>query len=154
MSNWQSSGAGGLYGYNNGGGNSGSVIVSARDPLDFARLGSPGRTPEAEYPDGYLGSTNSRRSDKLLDKIGSLNQRSYTRGVHRGERIPPSDYQWTSDWNPQHGIKAQMRGMRQALAADGPEPTLPHNLDSPRPNGPAGNIPNPHLQSVLPPWNA
>jgi hypothetical protein len=153
QNNWMANGAGGLYGNVNGGGNSGSLTISARDSLDFMRLGSPGRTPEAEYPDGYLGSPNSRRGDKLLEKIGSLNQRSYTRGVHRGERIPASDYQWTSDWNPQRGIKTQMTGMRQALAADGPEPRLPNNTNSLPPQGPVGNIRIPQMQRLLPSWN-
>lgn len=150
--NWMAQGAGGLYGNVNGGGNSGSLTISARDPLDFARMGSPGKTPEAMYPDGYLGTVPSRRGDRLLDKIGSLNRRSYTRGVHRGERIDPGDYVWSADWNPQRGIQAQMQGARQSLAADGPEPRLATTQMEPPPTGPTGNVTNSGLQSMLPAW--
>lgn len=150
--NWGANGAAGLYGtYTTVGGGGGMLVSSARDSLDYARMGSPGRTPEAEYPDGFLGNPNSRRSDKLLENVNSLNQRSYTRGVHRGERIPPSDYVWPSDWNPQRGLKFQARGMRQTVEDDGPTPILPHN--STRLPSAVGNIVSSRMASMLPAWN-
>lgn len=104
--NWQSLGAGGLYGYNNQGG-SGSPV--ARSELDAVRIGT-GRVPSAEYPDGYLGTIRSRRDDRLLDSIKNrVGDKAYQRGVHKGERIEPSDYFWSGGFSDQDGIKRQSR---------------------------------------------
>jgi hypothetical protein len=104
--NWQSIGGNGLNGYNNQGGYGGPV---ARGQLDSVRIGT-GRVPSAEYPDGYLGTIRSRRDDRLLDSIKNrVNQKAYQRGVHKGERIEPSAYYWSLDFNDQSGIKRQMK---------------------------------------------
>jgi hypothetical protein len=104
--NWQSLGGGGMYGYNNQGGQG---IPVARDALDSTRMGV-GRVPSAEYPDGYLGTIRSRRDDRLLDSIKNrVNQKSYQRGVHKGERIEPSMYFWPDAVNNQSGIQRQMK---------------------------------------------
>jgi hypothetical protein len=104
--NWQSIGGNGLNGYNNQGGYGGPV---ARGDLDAIRIGT-GRVPSAEYPDGYLGTIRSRRDDRLLDSIKNrIGQKSYQRGVHKGERIEPNAYYWTNDFNDQSGIKRQMK---------------------------------------------
>ena len=103
--NWQSLGGNGLYGYNNQGG-AGTPV--ARDEMDASRIGV-GRVPSAEYPDGYLGTIRSRRDDRLLDSIKSrVNQKSYQRGVHKGERIEPSMYFWPEGINDMSGIQRQM----------------------------------------------
>jgi len=86
-----------------------------RDALD-ARRSAYNRTPEAMYPDGYLGTLNTRRQDRLLDSLKSrANQRSYVRGVHKGERIDPSDYYWPGELQPTEGI---MRQGREAMPFD------------------------------------
>jgi hypothetical protein len=104
--NWQSLGGNGLQGYNNQGGYGGPV---ARGDLDAIRIGT-GRVPQAEYPDGYLGTIRSRRDDRLLDSIKNrVNQKSYQRGVHKGERIEGSAYFWSPDFNDQMGLKRQMK---------------------------------------------
>lgn len=104
--NWQSIGGQGFYGYNNQGGQGTPV---ARGELDAVRIGT-GRVPSAEYPDGYLGTIRSRRDDRLLDSIKSrVGQKSYQRGVHKGERIEPSAYFWSPEFNDQMGIKRQMK---------------------------------------------
>lgn len=104
--NWQSIGGNGFYGYNNQGGQGTPV---ARGELDAIRIGT-GRVPQAEYPDGYLGTIRSRRDDRLLDSIKSrLNQKAYQRGVHKGERIEPSMYFWPSEFNDQMGIKREAK---------------------------------------------
>jgi hypothetical protein len=104
--NWQSLGAGGLNGYNNQGGQG---IPVARGELDAIRIGT-GRVPSAEYPDGYLGTIRSRRDDRLLDSIKSrLGQKSYQRGVHKGERIEPSMYFWPMEFNDQQGLQRQAK---------------------------------------------
>ena len=104
--NWQSIGGQGFYGYNNQGGQGTPV---ARGELDAIRIGT-GRVPSAEYPDGYLGTIRSRRDDRLLDSIKSrVGQKSYQRGVHKGERIEPSAYYWSPEFNNEMGIKRQMK---------------------------------------------
>lgn len=104
--NWQSIGGNGLSGYNNMGGQG---VPVARGELDAIRIGT-GRVPSAEYPDGYLGTIRSRRDDRLLDSIKNrVGQKSYQRGVHKGERIEPSAYYWPMDFNAQMGIKRQMK---------------------------------------------
>lgn len=110
--NWQSIGGNGLNGYNNQGGYGGPV---ARGDLDAIRIGT-GRVPSAEYPDGYLGTIRSRRDDRLLDSIKNrVGQKSYQRGVHKGERIEPSAYYWTPDFNAEMGIKRQMKAKPQNI---------------------------------------
>ena len=116
--NVQNLGAGGMYGTNTTYGGGGTPV--ARSELDFLRIGV-GREPQAEYPDGYLGTIRTRRddrgrpnsaSDKVLDSMKSrVGQRSYQRGVHRGERIDPSDYYYPSGFEPDRGIKRQMRAV-------------------------------------------
>lgn len=129
--NWQSLGGGGLYGsFNVGGGGT----PSARSDLDFLRMGV-GRVPHAEYPDGYLGTIRSRRDDKgkpnsvseaVLDGVKSrVTQRSYQRGVHKGERIDPGDYVWPDQWSNDLGIKNQKKGRKTSID---PNMTLPPHL--------------------------
>jgi hypothetical protein len=104
-----------------GAGGYGSAPVT-RDSLDALRMGV-GRTPAAEYPDGYLGTIRDRRDDKgkpyatsdvVLDSLkGRTTQRAYQRGVHKGERIDPSDYYYPKGLEPDRGLKIQARGERQ-----------------------------------------
>jgi hypothetical protein len=112
--NWQSIGGNGFSGYNNQGGYGGPV---ARGELDAIRIGT-GRVPSAEYPDGYLGTIRSRRDDRLLDSIKNrVGQKSYQRGVHKGERIEGSAYFWSPEFNDMMGIKRQMRAQQGGLVA-------------------------------------
>jgi hypothetical protein len=155
VSNWQSLGAGGLYGTlaaTGGGGN-----ISARDAIDYARMGSPGQTPEAQYPDGYLGSANGRREGRMAKGNGDPNTKPYARGVHRGERIDPGDYTWPAEQNPQRGLMAIARGVKTGLA--GPSylmnaPLVAGGRDLPQPQTPS--IPDPHrstqMAGLVPPW--
>lgn len=80
------------------------------DELDQRRA-SWRSTPEAQYPDGYLGTINPRRSDRLLQ---GLKQRTtakpYSRGIHKGERRDPSDYMWPEEFNLFSGLEAEARG--------------------------------------------
>ncbi|CAB4123979.1 hypothetical protein UFOVP45_81 [uncultured Caudovirales phage] len=104
--NWQSIGGNGFSGYNNQGGQG---VPVARSDLDGIRIGT-GRVPSAEYPDGYLGTIRSRRDDRLLDSIKNrIGQKSYQRGVHKGERIEASAYFWDQEFNAEMGIKRQMK---------------------------------------------
>jgi len=84
------------------------------DELDRMRM-QWRSTPEAMYPDGYLGTINSRRQDRLMD---GLKQRTaskpYTRGIHKGERRDPDDYIWPEEFNPFTGLKLQSQGIKYA----------------------------------------
>lgn len=83
------------------------------NPLDAKRSGN--FTPEASYPAGYLGTIRSRREDRVLNAVKRrVNERSYQRGVHRGEKIDPADYRWPSDFNPKTGLKLQSQGRKFA----------------------------------------
>lgn len=143
--NTQSLGASGLYGtYTTYGG--GGVPV-ARSELDYLRMGV-GREPQAEYPDGYLGTIRSRRDDRgrlnsaseeVLEGVKRLNQRSYQRGVHRGERIDPSDYYLPKELSMDRGIKRQMAAARknQAVPRNAPVARLapaPHLVNDGKAN--------------------
>lgn len=96
------------------------AISQARQNLSAPRLG------DAEYPDGYLGTLNSRRSDRLNNSgprtTERNNTRPYTRGVHKGSRLGAKDYQWPTDFNPMTGIEHQMRGQKWT-ATGSPEGT-------------------------------
>jgi len=120
--NTQNLGANGLYGtYTNYGGGGTPV---ARSEMDYLRMGV-GREPQAEYPDGYLGTIRTRRDDKGRPNSVSeqvLNglkirqsQRGYQRGVHRGERIDPSDYYTPPQFGMDAGIKRQMSAAKKGV---------------------------------------
>lgn len=104
--NWQALGGNGLNGYNNQGG-AGTPI--ARDTMDQLRIGV-GQVPSAQFPDGFLGEIKSRRGDRLLNSIKQrTNQPSYSRGVHKGERMNPGAYFWPEKLGPEAGINRQMK---------------------------------------------
>jgi hypothetical protein len=117
--NIQNLGAAGMYGTNTNYGGGGVPV--ARSELDFLRLGV-GRQPQAEYPDGYLGTIRSRRddrgrpsstSDTVMDSLKiRVGQRSYQRGVHRGERIDQSDYYYPEGLENYRGIERQMKAAK------------------------------------------
>jgi hypothetical protein len=133
-----------MYGTNTNYGGGGVPV--ARSEMDFLRLGV-GRAPQAEYPDGYLGTIRSRRddrgrpssvSDTVLNSLKvRVGQRSYQRGVHRGERIDQSDYYYPEGLENTRGIARQMksskdgnvyrskRNVENAMAA--PAPHLPND---------------------------
>lgn len=114
--NWQYLGANGYIGaYATTGG--GGTPVAPRSDLDYQRLGL-GRVPEAEYPDGYLGTIRSRRDDKgkpyavsdtVLDSLKSRqNQRGYQRGVHKGEKIDAGQYLWPQGLEPNRRLNPKL----------------------------------------------
>lgn len=110
--NWQYLGGNGYSGTFTTTGGGGTPITPHSD-LDYQRMGQ-GRTPEAEYPDGYLGTIRSRRDDRgrptdtVLDSLKSRqNQRAYQRGVHKGERIDPGQYVWPKELAPNRRLKVK-----------------------------------------------
>lgn len=73
------------------------------------------RTPEATYPDGYLGTVPSRRGDRLMDGLKArTTNRPYTRGIHKGERIDRRDYAWPPEFNLWSGLEHQAAGVKFA----------------------------------------
>jgi len=78
-------------------------------------MGDAPFTPSAAYPDGYLGTITTRSEDKLLKNVKNrLTQRSYQRGVHKGERIDAHDYAWRDGIDPQAGLENEATGLRWA----------------------------------------
>ena len=106
------------------GGGGGWPLVGARSILDARRMMLGARTPQAQYPDGYLGTLIDRRQDRLMTAIqGRVTQRSYQRGVHKGEHLDLTDYFWTSHLNPEAGLKAEAQGRKWNPTCD-PAPEL------------------------------
>lgn len=72
-----------------------------------------GQSPDTQHPDGYLGTMDSnRRQDRLLSAVKRQNHRSYSRGVHKGERINPGDYIWPDEFNLETGVATQAQSVR------------------------------------------
>jgi hypothetical protein len=73
------------------------------------------RTPEATFPDGYLGTVPSRRGDRLMDGLKARTaNRPNTRGIHKGERIDARDYAWPPEFNLWTGLQYQQAGVKFA----------------------------------------
>jgi hypothetical protein len=92
------------------GGDPAAMQSSSR--LDRLRMGA-GQTPDAQYPDGYLGSVTNRYSGKKDPKamlITRLGDRSYQRGIHKDTKMDASAYFWPSDFGPDSGLKNEARG--------------------------------------------
>jgi hypothetical protein len=101
----------GAPGNANTSGGGGGLGPYFRDALD-ARRSMFNQAPQAQWPDGYLGTINTRRQDRLLDSLKNRqNQRSYVRGVHKGERIDPADYHFPPELLPTDGITRQSQGI-------------------------------------------
>ena len=84
------------------------------DELDRMRM-QWRSTPEAMYPDGYIGTINSRRQDRLMDGLKKrTTSKPYTRGIHKGERRDPDDYIWPEEFNPFTGLQLQQQGIKFA----------------------------------------
>jgi hypothetical protein len=113
MSNWSYNSPVGQPGSTTVGGGGGLPLSGFRSILDARIAMGTAKTPEAQYPDGYLGSVIDRRQDKLLQTVRN-NARSYTRGVHKGSKIAPVDYFWPDDFNPMTVMDARMNGTKWA----------------------------------------
>jgi hypothetical protein len=133
--------------------------VHIRDAMEAQRLAWR-RTPEAEYPSGYLGSLTSRREDRISEATWRQ-QKSYTRGPHKGEKLPLDRYLWTPEFNLASGIENQvMTGQRYVGPGIGAEPVMLTNDGKPgparNPNGTPAEI-NPdraaQLIKLRPPWS-
>lgn len=110
----------------NGGG--GTDVLGFRDPLDARRAAMGARTPSAQYPDGYLGTITDRRRDRVLEGVKKRsNDRSYQRGVHKGDKVDPSDYLWPDAGavNPQAGLVYEAQGLKWTQTGT-PEERLAH----------------------------
>ncbi len=70
---------------------------------------------ETQFPDGYLGPMEgNRRADKILGHIERMNLRQYSRGVHKGERINPTDYLWPNEFNKFTSLQLESKGEKFA----------------------------------------
>ena len=138
------------------------------DPLDNLRMYWR-RTPEATYPDGYLGTVPSRRGDRLLDGLKSrATNRPTTRGVHKGERIDSRDYHWPAEFNLWTGLQYEAAGIKffppgigqflhdERYPTDrrnvGPRSVATGNRNASTGGAPGGPDRRPALISQAPPW--
>jgi hypothetical protein len=141
-------------------------VPRGHDALDDLRMNWR-RTPNAEYPDGYLGTLNTRRGDRLLDGLKSrMNQRPYQRGIHKGQQLENRDYFWPDEFNQWSGLVAQQAGMRfvpPGLLEWLPDERYPTDRRTGPRGTPAGNGPPrpfadpdrlPTLREHAPPWAA
>ena len=97
-------------------------------------------------PDGYLGTIRSRRDDKGRSSSTSdtvlnalkvrVGQRTYQRGVHRGERIDIQDYYYPEGLDNMRGIARQMKGRK-----DGNVTRVKRNVEDAM-AAPAPHLPN------------
>lgn len=102
--------------------NGGVPLIGGRSIQDARRMMQTGRAPQAQYPDGYLGTIIDRRQDRVMVAVqGRLTQRSYQRGVHKGERIDTSDYYWRPELNLMSGIENEATGKRWRPVGAEPE---------------------------------
>lgn len=90
------------------------VSPSFRDPLDAARSAFFRRTPDAQYPSGYVGDPQSRRRDRLQGAEPPGRRRPTDRGIHKDGTVDPSDYLWPQEFNTWSGVETQMAGLRFA----------------------------------------
>lgn len=94
------------------GGGGSADMLTARNPLDMARMAA-GFAPGASYPDGYLGTITNRESDKFTAVLQNrLTPTSYQRGVHVGDKQAQSAYYWNQDMNPTMGLERQQRAVQ------------------------------------------
>lgn len=106
-----------------------------RDALDAART-LWRREPAAHYPDGYVDAAQlGRRADRIGAAVWRQ-QRAYTRGVHKGERIDMSDYLWPAEFNLFSALEAQAHGEKFVSSAYEGEITELTNDGKPGPRDP------------------
>jgi hypothetical protein len=119
-----------------------------RDQLDAERS-MWGRTPEAQYPSGYLGTYRSRREDRIQGS--SLNKKNYNRGVHVGERRNPADYFWPDNFDKSGLIRQATTGERFAPSGGDVPVILVNDGKSATPGEMAYAAPG-VVGPVRPPW--
>lgn len=118
------------------------VFRSAKDQ----RISAYGVGPDTQYPDGYLGTMSSnRRQDKLTNAVRA-NQRAYSRGVHKGERINAGDYIWPQEFNLLTGIMLESKGKK--FAPPGAEPVRLTNDGKAGPRGIPRGLERPDKQII------
>jgi hypothetical protein len=107
------------------------------DPLDAMRA-MHRRTPDATYPDGYLGTIQTKRADRLREGLQKRqDNKPYSRGVHKGERLDGRDYFWPPEMQPTDGLVAQMEGRRYVPPGVLMEAGVIQTRQMAEPNGPA-----------------
>lgn len=150
-------------------GGGGRTLAGYRDILDAKRSAATARTPDAEYPSGYLGTIKSRREDRLLGAVQTrLTSRQYQRGVHKGEKIDSGDYFWPDEFNPMSGLAAEAVGAKWTAVGSSPAEQINHlgkgHMLSPAELGkvyeqynvrdvqPADDLRRQQMQTLLPSW--
>ncbi len=142
FANWQSPSSSPESGMVSGTGPT-PVFRSAKDQ----RISAFGVGPDTQYPDGYLGTMSSnRRQDKLTNAAVRANQRAYSRGVHKGERINAGDYIWPQEFNLLTGVMLESKGKK--FAPPGAEPVRLTNDGKAGPRGIPRGLERPDKQII------
>ena len=142
FANWQSPSSSQESGMVSGTGPT-PVFRSAKDQ----RISAFGVGPDTQYPDGYLGTMSSnRRQDKLTNAAVRANQRAYSRGVHKGERINAGDYIWPQEFNLLTGVMLESKGKK--FAPPGAEPVRLTNDGKAGPRGIPRGLERPDKQII------
>jgi hypothetical protein len=143
-------------------------VPRGHDELDNLRMYWR-RTPEATYPDGYLGTVPSRRGDRLMDGLKArTTNKPNTRGVHKGERLDPRDYHWPAEFNLFTGLQYEAAGIKffppglgeflpdERYPTDrrnvGPRSVATGNRNAYTGGAPGGPDRRPVLAAQAPPW--
>lgn len=111
----------------------GGPPVLYRDALDAKRV-ADGLSPSSSYPDGYLGTVNTRREDRLGAPYRQ-DGRAYRRGAHM-EKLNPQSYLWPQEFNLATGLEQQASGMRFVSPAMSEEVVMLRNDGRPGPRDP------------------
>jgi hypothetical protein len=89
--------------------------------------------------------SSNRRQDKLSSAIRA-NQRVYSRGVHKGERINAGDYIWPQEFNLLTGVMLESKGKK--FAPPGAEPVRLTNDGKAGPRGIPRGLERPDKQII------
>jgi hypothetical protein len=129
-----------------------------RSELDLARAAYRPQVPGGDYPIGYLGTTRTRREDRLGYSLARSTSRQYQRGALHGSKIDMTAYLWTERFNPESGLVSQAQGMRFAPPGEGMvQPQVPTRTNQwPFPPGSGLNAPkgSQHLTDMKMPMTA
>jgi hypothetical protein len=77
------------------------------------------RTPEADYPDGYIGTVDSKRRARLRNNepqnMRHDGNQPFRRGVHKGERLDAQSYFWPPEFQPFSALEYEAAGMKYVI---------------------------------------
>lgn len=115
------------------------------------------KTPEAQYPDGYLTPMSWRRGKGAADSAPALAERdSYDRGVNKHTKLPPEDYFWASDFDLGTRLRVPVHAGPNRLmtvARQGFNPTVPDAISARMATSPGWYGSELSVHTDRPPWS-